>query len=196
MDAIPAPHKARGDSAHQCGGGVPLLGMLFKLVDGHRDRRVALGYDADAAVIIFSGGSLCVERYRRGEDKPVLVIRVVAAKLRAPRRGENVLCCPPVLPLKFCLQFPVHKCSSGKSPGTLRGFLAVLFYFAPGLPSMRNMFFLYSSTPGWLKGLTRDMYPDIAQAISKKQTSAAKPSSSRRCTSMTMFGTPPVCALP
>lgn len=57
-DAVPAPQKARGDSAHQRGGGVPLLGMLFKLVEPHRDRRVALGYDADAAVIIFSGGSL------------------------------------------------------------------------------------------------------------------------------------------
>ena len=28
---------------------------------------------------------------------------------------------------------------------------------APGLPSIRNMFFLYASTPGWSKGLTRDM---------------------------------------
>ena len=30
----------------------------------------------------------------------------------------------------------------------------VINYFAPGLPSIRNIFFLYASTPGWSKGFT------------------------------------------
>ena len=41
----------------------------------------------------------------------------------------------------------------------LRPFRCNFFYVfqQPGLPSMRNIFFLYASTPGWLKGLTPDM---------------------------------------
>ena len=38
----------------------------------------------------------------------------------------------------------------------------------PGLSSRANMLFLYASTPGWSKGLTPSMQPDIPQASSKK----------------------------
>ena len=58
------------------------------------------------------------------EDKPVLVIRVVAAELCAPRRGENVLRSASVLPLKFCLQFLVHGFSPAKAPLVSQGELA------------------------------------------------------------------------
>ena len=38
----------------------------------------------------------------------------------------------------------------------------------PGLPRSANIFFLYSSTPGWSKGLTSSIYPSTAHVISKK----------------------------
>ena len=101
-ERIPAPRKARGDSAHQRGGGVPLLRARRELIDGHRDRRVAFGYNADAAIVIFGDGGFRIERHRRGEDKAVLMIRMVAAKLRAPRRKKNVLRVPAVPLRKFC----------------------------------------------------------------------------------------------
>ena len=37
-----------------------------------------------------------------------------------------------------------------------------------GFPSRANMFFLYASTPGWLKGLTSSRWPDRPQTYSKK----------------------------
>ena len=37
-----------------------------------------------------------------------------------------------------------------------------------GLPSSSNMFFLYASTPGWLKGLTPSTWPLMPQDSSKK----------------------------
>ncbi len=37
-----------------------------------------------------------------------------------------------------------------------------------GFPSRANMFFLYASTPGWLKGLTPSTCPLMPQDSSKK----------------------------
>ena len=58
-------------------------------IERNPNRRIALRVDADAVLPVRRGARDAVERHRRGEHAPALVVGVVAADLRAARCGNE-----------------------------------------------------------------------------------------------------------
>ena len=90
-DGEAAGAEGRRDAADQGGGAVALLllGLELRQVDDV-DARVALGLEPDDVVVVGAGDGDDVLVDRGADDLAALVVRVVAADLGAPRRGEEV----------------------------------------------------------------------------------------------------------
>ena len=80
---------ARGDAAHEGGGGVLLRFDGLQLVQHNAGFAVALGEDADDVLPVRRGAGEHVEIDAAAEDAPVLMVGVVAADLRAPGGGKE-----------------------------------------------------------------------------------------------------------
>ena len=91
MQGTAQGREAGGHAPDKGGGGVLLLGLGGQLVEVHHDEGIALGLHADHAALVGGGGGQDVQVHAGGQDPAVLVVRVVAAQLRAAGGAEQCL---------------------------------------------------------------------------------------------------------
>ena len=92
LQTAAAPGKRRGDAAHERGRGIFLLRMDGQIVQVYLNRGVALGRDADDGVGPQRDLRRRLQIDGRGQHAAVLMVGMVAADLRAARRGKVIAC--------------------------------------------------------------------------------------------------------
>ena len=81
--------QAGGHPPHQGGGGAGLRALEGELVQLHLRHAVVAGLDADGAAAVGHDAGDGVQIHAARQAPAPLVVRVVAAQLRAARRGEE-----------------------------------------------------------------------------------------------------------